>query len=64
MLPVGGRNTAGGREVGGFLKAVILNYRIEQKEKFKHNFRHDAMGDGQNDNNQVFAHNLCETYSS
>ena len=31
MLPVGGRNTAGGREVGGFLKAVILNYRIEQK---------------------------------
>ena len=65
MLPVGGRNTAGGREVEGFLKAVILNYRIEQKEKFKHNFRHDAMGDGQNDNNnQVFAHNLCETYSS
>ena len=65
MLPVGGRNTAGRREVGGFLKAVILNYRIEQKEKFKHNFRHDAMGDGQNDNNnQVFAHNLCETYSS
>ena len=54
MLPVGGRNTAGGREVGGFLKAVILNYRIEQKEKFKHNFRHDAMGDGQNDNDQVF----------
>ena len=65
MLPVGGRNTEGGREVEGFLKAVILNYRIEQKEKFKHNFRHDAMGDGQNDNNdQVFAHNLCETYSS
>ena len=54
MLPVGGRNTAGGREVEGFLKAVILNYRIEQKEKFKHNFRHDAMGDGQNDNDQVF----------
>ena len=50
---------------GRFLKAVILNHRIEQKEKFKHNFRHDAMGDGQNDNNdQVFAHNLCETYSS
>ena len=65
MLPVGGRNTAGVREVEGFLKAVILNYRIEQKEKFKHNFRHDAMGDGQNDNNdQVFAHNLCKTYSS
>ena len=65
MLPVGGRNKVGGREVEGFLKAVILNYRIEQKEKFKHNFRHDAMGDGQNDNNdQVFAHNLCETYSS
>ena len=50
----------GGR---GVLKAVILNNRIEQKEKFKHNFRHDAMGDGQNDNDQVFAHNLCETYS-
>ena len=65
MLPVGDRNTVGGQEVEGFLKAVILNYRIEQKEKFKHNFRHDAMGDGQNDNNdQVFAHNLCETYSS
>ena len=64
MLPVGGRNTAGGREVGGFLKAVISNYRIEQKEKFKQNFRHDAMGDGQNDNDQVFAHNLCETYPS
>ena len=63
MLPVGGRNTVGGREVGGFLKAVILNYRIEQKEKFKHNFRHDAMGDGQKDNDQVFAHNLCETCS-
>ena len=65
MLTVGDRNTVGGQEVEGFLKAVILNYRIEQKEKFKHNFRHDAMGDGQNDNNnQVFAHNLCETYSS
>ena len=65
MLPVGGRNKVGGWEVEGFLKAVILNYRIEQKEKFKHNFRHDALGDGQNDNNdQVFAHNLCETYSS
>ena len=64
MLPVGDRNKLGGREVEGFLKAVILNYRIEQKEKFKHNFRHDALGDGQNDNDQVFAHNLCETYSS
>ena len=65
MLPVGGRNKVGGWEVEGFLKAVILNYRIEQKEKFKYNFRHDALGDGQNDNNdQVFAHNLCETYSS
>ena len=65
MLPVGGRNKVGGWEVEGFLKAVILHYRIEQKEKFKHNFRHDAMGDSQNDNNdQVFAHNLCETYSS
>ena len=50
----------GGR---GVLKAVILNNRIEQKEKFKHNFRHDAMGDGQKDNDQVFAHNLCETCS-
>ena len=64
MLSVGGRNKVGGWEVEGFLKAVILNYRIEQKEKFKHNFRHDAMGDGQNDNDQVFAYNLCETYSS
>ena len=43
MLPVGDRNTVGGQEVEGFLKAVILNYRIEQKEKFKNNFRHDAM---------------------
>ena len=63
MLPVGDRNTAGGREVGGFIKAVILNYLIEQKGKFKHNFQHDAMGDGQKDNDQVSAHNLCETYS-
>ena len=63
MLPVSGRNTAGVREVEGFLKAVILKYRIEQKENFKHNFRHDAMVDGQNDKDQVFAHNLCETYS-
>ena len=46
MLPVGGRNTAEGREVEGFLKAVILNNRIEQKEKFKHNFLQDVMGDG------------------
>ena len=50
----------GGR---GALKAVILNNRTEQKEKFKHNFRQDAMGDGQKDNDQVFAHNLCETCS-
>ena len=60
----------GGR---GVLKAVILNNRIEQKEKFKHNFRHDAMGDGQKDDDQVFAlrrknaenffFNLCETCS-
>ena len=63
MLPVGGRNKVGGWEVEGFLKAVILNYRIEQKEKFKHNFQHDAMGDGQKDNDQAFAHNLCETCS-
>ena len=63
MLPVGDRNKVGGREVEGFLKAVILNYRIEHKEKFKHNFRHDAMGDSQKVNDQVFAHNLCETCS-
>ena len=63
MLPVGDRgNTVGGREVKGFLKAAILNNRIEQKEKFKHNFLQDAMGDGQKDNDQVFAHNLCETF--
>ena len=68
MLPVGDRNTVGrggggGREVEGFLKAIILNYQIEQKEKSKHNSRHDAMGDGhdQKHNDQVFAHNLCET---
>ena len=47
MLPVGDRNTIGGREVEASLKAVILNYRIENKEKFKHNFRHDAMDDSQ-----------------
>ena len=50
MLPVGDRITVGrgggGRKVEGFLKAIILNYQIEQKEKFKHNSRHDAMGDG------------------
>ena len=63
MLPVSDRNKVGRREVEGFLEPVILNYRIEQKEKFKPNFRHDAMGDGQKDNDQVFAHNLCETCS-
>ena len=63
MLPVGGRNKIGGWEVEGFLKAAILNNRIGQKEKFKHNFLQDAMGDGQKDNDQVFAHNLCETCS-
>ena len=46
MLPVGGRNKVGEREVEGLLKAAILNNRIEQKEKFKHNFLQDAMGDG------------------
>ena len=63
MLPVGDRITVGGGEVEGFLKAIILNYQIEQKEKFKHNSRHDAMGDGhdQKHNDQIFAHNLCET---
>ena len=40
-----------------------MNYQIEQKEKSKHNSRHDAMGDGhdQKHNDQIFAHNLCET---
>ena len=47
MLPVGHRNKVGGREVEGFLKAIILNYQIDQKEKFEHNFLHDVMGDGQ-----------------
>ena len=65
MLPVGDSITVGvgGGEVEGFLKAIILNYQIEQKEKFKHNSRHDAMGDGhdQKHNDQIFAHNLCET---
>ena len=51
------------REVEGLLKAIIMNYRIEQKEKFEHNFLQDVMGDGQKHNDQVFAHNLCETCS-
>ena len=38
-----------------------MNYQIEQKEKFQQNSRHDAMGDGQKHNDQIFAHNLCET---
>ena len=40
-----------------------MNYQIEQKEKFKHNPRHDAMGDGhdQKHSDQIFAHNLCKT---
>ena len=63
MLPVGDGNKVEGREVEGFLKTVILNYRIEQKEKFKHNFLQGTMGDGPKDNDQVFAHNLCETCS-
>ena len=63
MLPVGHRNKVGGREVEGFLKAIILNYQIDQKEKFEHNFLHDVMGDGQWHNDQVFAHSLCETCS-
>ena len=46
----------GEREVEGLLKAIIMNYRIEQKEKFEHNFLQDVMGDGQK-------HNLCETCS-
>ena len=58
----GVRGGGAGREVEGFLKAIILNYQIEQKEKSKHNSRHDAMGNGhdQKHNDQVFAHNLCE----
>ena len=47
MLPVGDRNKVGGREVEEFLKAIILNYQIDQKEKFEHNFLLDVMGDGQ-----------------
>ena len=53
----------GEREVEGLLKAIIMNYRIEQKEKIEHNFLQDVMGDGQKHNDQVFAHNLCETCS-
>ena len=53
----------GEREVEGLLKAIIMNYRIEQKETFEHNFLQDVMGDGQKHNDQVFAHNLCETCS-
>ena len=63
MLPVGDRNKVGGREVEGFLKAIILNYQIEQKEKLEHNFLQDTMDDSQKHNDQVFAHNLCETCS-
>ena len=54
MLAVGDRNKVGGREVERFLKAIILNYQIEQKEKFEHNFLQDAMDDGQKENDQVF----------
>ena len=40
-----------------------MNNKIEQKEKLEHNFLQDAMDDGQKHNDQVFAHNLCETCS-
>ena len=40
-----------------------MNNKIEQKEKLEHNFFQDAMDDGQKHNDQVFAHNLCETRS-
>ena len=46
-----------------FINIYFLNYRIEQIEKFKHNFWHDVMGDGQKHNDQVFAHSLCEICS-
>ena len=62
-LLVVGQWGGGEREVEGFLKAIIMNYRIEQKEKFEHNFLQDVMGDGQKHNDQVVAHNLCETCS-
>ena len=64
MLPVGDRNKVGGREVKGFRhKVIIMNNKIEQKEKLEHNFFQDAIDDGQKHNDQVFAHNLCETRS-
>ena len=62
-LEYSGGGGGGEREVEGFLKAIIMNYRIEQKEKFEHNFLQDVMGYGQKHNDQVFAHNLCETCS-
>ena len=62
-LEYSGGGGGGEREVEGLLKAIIMNYRIEQKEKFEHNFLQDVMGDGQKHNDQVFAHNLCETCS-
>ena len=40
-----------------------MNNKIEQKEKLEHNFLQDGMDDGQKHNDQVFAHNLCETCS-
>ena len=64
MLPVGDRNKAGGREVeDSGIKVIIMNNKIELKEKLEHNFLQDAMDDGQKHNDQVFAHNLCETRS-
>ena len=59
----GAEGWGGEREVEGFLKAIIINYRIEQKEKLEHNFLQEAMADSQKHNDQVFAHNLCETCS-
>ena len=52
-----------GRSRDSGIKVIILNNQIKQKEKFEHNFLQDAMDDGQKHNDQVFAHNLCETCS-
>ena len=64
MLPVSDRNKVGdGRSRDSGIKVIIMNNKIEQKEKLEHNFFQDAMDDGQKHNYQVFAHNLCETCS-
>ena len=64
MLPVSDRNKVGdGRSRDSGIKVIIMNNKIELKEKLEHNFLQDAMDDGQKHNDQVFAHNLCETRS-